>query len=119
MAIIAHTSVALHKIPKDKIETKEVEVNGKKVIQKYLRITTTINDELDQFGNQASVTVTQSKEEREAKQPKTYLGNGYVGWTNGDTKKLEKQGQGQSSNQPQVQSSNQPAEQLAGEDLPF
>lgn len=97
MAIIAHTSVALHKIPKDKIETKEVEVNGKKVIQKYLKITTTINDELDKYGNQASVSVTQSKEEREAQQPKTYLGNGYVGWTNGDTKKLDKPGLGQSA----------------------
>jgi len=76
MASIIKTSINLANVPKDKI------INGKK--GKYLPITITINDEIDQFGNQGPVVVDQSKEEREAKSPKTYLGNCKVVWTNGD-----------------------------------
>ena len=76
MASIIATSINLTEIPKDKI------IVGKK--GKYLPITVTINDEPDQFGNQGPVVVQQSKEEREAKQPKVYLGNVKVVWTNGD-----------------------------------
>ena len=49
----------------------------------YLPITITINDELDQFGNQGPVVVEQTKEERDAKAPKTYLGNVKVVWSYG------------------------------------
>ena len=76
MASIIKASINLSEIPKDKI------IEGKK--GKYLPITITINDELDQFGNQGPVVVEQTKEEREAKQAKTYLGNVKVVWTNGD-----------------------------------
>ena len=51
---------------------------------KYLPITITINDELDQFGNQGPVVVEQSKEERDQKTAKTYLGNVKVVWSNGN-----------------------------------
>ena len=43
-----------------------------------------MNDELDQFGNSGPVVVQQTKEEREAKVAKVYLGNVKVVWTNGD-----------------------------------
>ena len=76
MASIIKTSINLNEIPKDKI------ITGKK--GKYLPITITINDEPDQFGNQGPVVVEQSKDERDAKAPKTYLGNVKVVWTNGD-----------------------------------
>ena len=76
MASIIATSIDLTKIPKDKI------IDGKK--GKYLPITITINDEVDQFGNQGPVIVQQSKEERDAKTEKVYLGNVKVVWTNGD-----------------------------------
>ena len=76
MASIIKASINLSEIPKDKIYV------GKK--GKYLPITITINDEVDQFGNQGPVVVEQTKEEREAKQAKTYLGNVRVVWTNGD-----------------------------------
>ena len=76
MASIIATSIDLTKIPKDKI------INGKK--GKYLPITITINDEVDQFGNQGPVIVQQSKDERDAKTEKVYLGNVKVVWTNGD-----------------------------------
>ena len=75
MAGIIKTSINLSAIPKDKI------IIGKK--GKYLPIAITVNDEPDQFGNQGPVVVDQSKEEREAKAPKTYLGNVKVVWTNG------------------------------------
>lgn len=76
MASIIKTSINLNAIPKDKI------INGKK--GKYLPITITLNDEVDQFGNQGPCVVEQSKEEREAKVAKVYLGNVKVVWTNGD-----------------------------------
>jgi|TARA_R110000744_G_scaffold110398_5_gene208225 hypothetical protein len=75
MASIIKTSINLEQIPKDKIYV------GKK--GKYLPVTITLNDEVDQFGNQGPVVVEQTKEEREAKTAKTYLGNAKVVWTNG------------------------------------
>ncbi len=75
MASIIKTSINLNNIPKDRI------FEGKK--GKYLPITITLNDELDQFGNQGPVVVEQTKEERDAKAPKTYLGNVKVVWSNG------------------------------------
>ena len=75
MAGIIKTSINLNMIPKDKI------IQGKK--GKYLPIAITVNDEPDQFGNQGPVIVDQTKEEREDKAPKTYLGNCKVVWTNG------------------------------------
>ena len=76
MASIIKASINLNEIPKDKI------IVGKK--GKYLPVTITINDEVDQFGNQGPIVVAQTKEERESKQAKTYLGNVQVVWTNGD-----------------------------------
>ena len=75
MASIIATSIDLTKIPKDKI------INGKK--GKYLPITITLNDELDQFGNNGPVVVQQSQDERSAKAEKVYLGNVKVVWSNG------------------------------------
>jgi len=100
MAIILNTSINLSEIPKDKI------INGKK--GKYLPLTITVNNELDKFGNQGPVTVGQTKEERESKAPKTYLGNVKVAWTDGNTQKLE--GQPQQQNTAPVAAEN---------DLPF
>ena len=76
MASIVKASINLTAIPKDKI------FKGKK--GSYLPITITLNDELDQFGNQGPVVVEQTKEERDAKAPKTYPGNVKVVWTNGN-----------------------------------
>ena len=67
MASIIKASINLSNVPKDKI------ITGKK--GKYLPITITVNDDLDQFGNQGPICVDQSKEERDSKEAKTYLGN--------------------------------------------
>ena len=103
MASIIKTSINLNEIPKDKI------ITGKK--GKYLPITITVNDEPDQFGNQGPVCIEQSKEERESKVAKTYLGNVKVVWTNGtfpDRIPFEGGGQPQAKPQAKVES-----------DLPF
>ena len=103
MASILKTSINLNAIPKDKI------INGKK--GKYLPITITVNDDLDQFGNQGPVCVDQTKEERDAKEAKTYLGNVKVVWTNGDNVEVAPR-----DNMPQ-QAAPQPA--AVDDDLPF
>ena len=102
MASIIKTSINLNNIPKDKIYA------GKK--GKYLPITITLNDEVDQFGNQGPVVVEQTKEERDAKAPKTYLGNCKVVWTNGDNVDVAPRDN---------QSVPAPAPAAAEEDLPF
>jgi len=102
MALILATSINLNEIPKDKI------IVGKK--GKYLPISITLNDELDQFGNQGPVIVSQTKEEREAKIPKVYLGNVKLVWTNGEVKKFDFQQQ--AAPQPKV-------EEKVEDDLPF
>lgn len=75
MASIISASINLNEIPKDKI------IKGAK--GSYLNISITLNDEQDQFGNQGPIIVSQTKEERESKAPKKYLGNVKVVWTNG------------------------------------
>jgi len=76
MAGIIKGSINLNNIPKDKI------IVGKK--GKYLPIAITVNDDVDQFGNQGPIIVDQSKQDRTDKVAKTYLGNVKVVWTNGD-----------------------------------
>ena len=75
MASIIKANINLNNIPKDKI------YHGKK--GKYLPITITINDELGNYGDNGPIIVEQSKEERDAKTDKVYLGNVKVVWTNG------------------------------------
>ena len=75
MAGIVKGSIDLTKVPKDRI------IVGKK--GKYINIAITVNDEEDQFGNFGPIIVDQTKEEREAKVAKTYLGNVRVVWSNG------------------------------------
>ena len=102
MASIIKASINLNAIPKEKIFV------GKK--GEYLPITITLNDELDQFGNQGPVVVEQTKEERDAKAPKTYLGNVKVVWSNGQNVDPAPRDN---------QSAPAPAPAAAEEDLPF
>lgn len=73
MATILNASLNVAKIDKTKL------IAGK--TGQFLNVTITINDEVDKFGNNASIFESQTKEEREAKTPKNYLGNGKVIWT--------------------------------------
>ena len=49
-----------------------------------------INDETNSYGQNVSVSVSQTKEEREAKKDKYYVGNGKVFYTDGKITKAEK-----------------------------
>ena len=72
MAQILNGSIDLTKIDKTKIK----EVTKKDgTTAKYLDVSIFINDSEDDYKNIASMTIGQTKEEREAKSPKVYLGN--------------------------------------------
>jgi hypothetical protein len=44
----------------------------------YLNLTISLNDEADQYGNTVSSWQSQSKEQREAKENRVFLGNGKI-----------------------------------------
>ncbi len=75
-------SIDVTKLDKSKL------VKGKKGT--YANITVSVNDEDDQFGNNTSVWESQTKEERDDKVDRNFLGNGKVVWSSqssSDTKK--------------------------------
>jgi hypothetical protein len=73
MAKIIGGSIDLNKIDKSKI------VEGKNGA-KYYNITIIVNDEKDTYGNDVSLQEGQTKEQRDAKAPKKYIGNGKTIW---------------------------------------
>ena len=75
MGAIISYSLNLDKLDKSKV------IKGKKGT--YYDLTLTVNDEISQFGDNVSVYDTQSKEERQAKTQRNYVGNGKVVWTDG------------------------------------
>ena len=70
MAALTEISIDLKKIKKEKLEKGQ-----------YLNFIVSTQDELSQFGQNASVFYSQTKEERESKAKKDYCGNGKVIWT--------------------------------------
>jgi len=102
MASIMKANLNLAAIPKDKI------YKGKK--GSYLPITITINDELGNYGDNGPIIVEQTKDERDAKVAKVYLGNVKVVWTNGDNVAAAPR-----TDQPQQAAVSQPQD----DDLPF
>jgi hypothetical protein len=73
MARIISASIDLTKIDKSKINNHK---NG----SAYYNIDIFIKDEKDQYGNDCAISQSQSKEEREAKDKKVYIGNGKSVW---------------------------------------
>ena len=72
---------------------------------KYLDVTISVDDATNQWGKNASIYESQTKEEREAKASKAYIGGGKVVWTDGSIKVAEK-----SPNEPKKASA--PSEEL-------
>ena len=101
MASIIAGSIDVTKIPKEKL------VQGKK--GKYLNVSIMVEDDT-KYGNNVGIIVGQTKEEREAKEPRTYLGNAKVIWTDGNITVAEKE--------EQVQDTTPQADDLYGEE-PF
>jgi len=50
---------------------------------KGIAVTIAVNDEANNYQQNVVVSKSQTKDEREAKAPKTYYGNGQVVWTDG------------------------------------
>lgn len=76
MAVIANLSIDLSKIDKSKVVSKGT--------AKYLNLDVVIRDEINQYNQNVSAYHTQSKEQREAKEDKQYVGNGRVVFVNGE-----------------------------------
>lgn len=99
MSALINVSLRVDKLPKEKF------VQGKDGAV-YYNFTVAVNDESNQWGQNVSLTDSQTKEEREAKKPKSYLGNGNVVWTNGTIQLAEKK-------------EGVATKEVVGDDLPF
>ena len=85
MSTLIVGSIRVDKLPKEKfIKGKDGAV--------YYNLTISVGDET-RYGNNVSFTDSQTKEERDAKVAKNYLGNGKVLWTDGTVKLAEKEEQ--------------------------
>jgi len=82
-----------------------------------IALTISISDETNQYDQNVSAFVSQSKEQREAKANKFYVGNGRVFWENGKITKVEKkQAEPQSKADELADRMDKPVE---NENLPF
>jgi hypothetical protein len=99
MSALINVSLRVDKLPKEKF------VQGKDGAV-YYNFTVSVNDESNQWGQNVSLTDSQTKEEREAKKSKSYLGNGNVIWTNGTIQLAEKK-------------EGVATKEVVGDDLPF
>jgi hypothetical protein len=84
MSALMNVSLRVDKLPKEKF------VAGKDGAV-YYNFTIGVNDEANQWGQNVSLTDSQTKEEREAKKPKNYIGNGNVVWTDGNIVAVKKE----------------------------
>ena len=87
MASLINLNINVENLPKEKF------VKGKKGV--YYNFTISVNDDTNQFGQNVSAFDSQTKEEREAKKPKQYIGNGKVVWTDGKSTKAQQEAQTQ------------------------
>lgn len=87
MSALINLSINLDNLPKEKF------VKGKKGT--YYNFTLSVNDDTNAYGQNASAFDSQSKEQRDAKEPKKYIGNGQVVWTDGTCVKAERQEEAQ------------------------
>tara|TARA_R110002020_G_scaffold90312_1_gene219844 strand:+ start:2984 stop:3286 length:303 start_codon:yes stop_codon:yes gene_type:complete len=83
MSTLITGSIRVDKLPKEKfIKGKDGAV--------YYNLTISVGDET-RYGNNVAFMDSQTKEEREAKVQKTYLGNGKVVWTDGTVTLAERE----------------------------
>ena len=65
-----------------------IKIKGKDGV--YKNYTISVSDETNEYGQNVSMYIEQSKEDRDAKKPRTYVGNGRVIWTDGNIQIAEK-----------------------------
>lgn len=80
-----------------------------------IEITVSLNDEENNYNQNVSAYVSQSKDDREAKKPRFYVGNGRTVWTNGKCIAFEYKAQGDSNTPPRNIDNAQPKV----DDVPF
>lgn len=90
MSTLINVSIRVDKLPREKF------VLGKDGAV-YYNMTISVQDET-RYGNNVAITDSQTKEERDAKVAKNYLGNGKVVWTDGKVTLAEKEPQKDSAN---------------------
>ena len=95
MSAIINLSIRVDKLPKEKF------VMGKDGAV-YYNCTLSVNDEANQWGQNVALTDSQTKEEREAKKAKNYLGNGNVVWTDGNIVAVKKEAAAQKTEEVEV-----------------
>ena len=83
MSAIANLNLRVDKLPKENF------VKGKDGAV-YVNLTLSLNNDSNQYGQNISAFVPQSKEEREAKKNRQYVGNGQIVWTDGTIKNAVK-----------------------------
>lgn len=76
MAAIVNFSIDLSKVNKEKLK------DGK-----YLNGTMKINDDVNDYGQNAQMFHMQTQEERKSETKREYFGNGKVAWTDGNIQK--------------------------------
>jgi hypothetical protein len=101
MSSVLSISIDLSKIEKSRI------VEGKNGA-KYLDLNLSINDQANDYGKNVSVYHAQSKEERESKVDRSYIGGGKVVWTDGNI-----------ATAPMQDSKAKPKEKKQADELPF
>ncbi len=72
MSALINFSLDVKSLPQEKFQEHP---NGKV----YINLTMSVNDET-RYGNNTSIYVSQTQEEREAKKQRSYVGNGKVVW---------------------------------------
>ena len=77
----------------------------------YLDMTVGTKDEKDDYGNDASSWISQSKEERDAKEDRTFLGNGRVVFDSGNRNPKE--------DEPKTSKATETSAADEEDDLPF
>ena len=99
MSAIINASIRVDKLPKEKfVKAKDGAV--------YYNFTISVNDET-RYGNNVAVMDSQTKEERDAKLARNYLGNGKVVWTDSNIVVAERE------DKPQA------VKETVSDDLPF
>ena len=83
MSALINFSLDVAALPKEKFVSA---ANGKV----YINLTMSVNDET-RYGNNTSIYVSQTQEEREAKKQRSYVGNGKVVWNSGIILNAEKE----------------------------
>ena len=98
-------------VKKSTLETMLKALNAKQGKEgEGVKLTISLSDQTNKFGQNVSAYVSQTKEQRDAKTPLFYVGNGKTFWTKGETPVPQREEQ---------QQAPQPVESEKDDDFPF